>query len=459
MNDFDIFLEKNLKVGKYQIILLIVACLLQFVTALIESIVQLMNKKTIGEYFLTDNQAARLMQADKLGSLFGGLLIGTLSDIFGRHNVLLVDCFFGVLIAFIPFLFEGYWAIEIFDITLGLFVSGLFVVLPGYLFEVLPKDFRGRITVVFKSFTTVGRTLGNFIVGYLIFPYQIGYWKRTIILNSFFTMICLIFFIFLLQESVRYLYTKNKFDELICTINKIFVINNAAPFKLKEPCLMITNSDLSLIKANKLIRPSSIKKENIAKLYFTRENMYNNIVINVSRMMIQILYSGFKSMWSEIFGATEEITKKITYVSAGEFLGIFICTFIIDHPYFGRRKTAYIFCFIAAVVFFFLSLNTDKDDLNITSTTNLFFLFLTRAIIKCGVVGIEVYSFEAYPMKIRGFHASINSFLVGLTLYMAVPIINFFRDKGQMKLTYGIFGVFMACVTVGLFFLKPDCKR
>lgn len=450
MNEFDELFEQKMKMGFYQWVMMFAACALQFTNGSFQIILPISAKKLQQELFMTQGQLTLLTSIYQWGVLSGGFFAGHLADTYGRHRVLTLNCFFGLALFAASYFVQSFNAIVLVNFLFGVFSTSHYVVLVTYLFEHLPAKSRGKLTVVFKSFTTIGRTLGAEIVAFLMSPYMVGRWKAPLISTSLLVLMAFLPFLFILRESLRYSYYAHNYVKLYTNFNWILYLNERFGRKGVARPEYVNADDIDIIKTNSLLRKSVLKQESGVKLYLSWKYAYQNIALTLNRTLMQACLTGFMVMFAQVFGTDEKALHLITIIISGEYVGQIVCGLVVDTKTFGRRRTMFLTNLLTSLLFLLLPLGF-KGLLVVVA-------FLTRMTAKCCLTAIEIYAAEAYPVRIRAIAAGVNTLVVGSVLAMFPFIFAFFQSKGETA----IFSFLSACSGTAFvlsYFLKKDVER
>jgi MFS family permease len=457
MNEFDELFEQKMKMGFYQYIMLMAACALQFTNGSLQITFSIAAKKLQSEKFLSDNELTLLTSTYQAGIFCGGFIVGVIADKFGRYRILLINCAFGLALFVWTYFMEDYTSILVVNWLYGLFSASHYVVLVTYLFEHMPAKIRGRMTVIFKSFTTIGRTVGSGVASLIMTPYFYGRWKSPIIFNGYLVLTAFIPFLFVLKESLRYSYSSHDYRSLYANFNWILRMNTRFGGKGRDLESLVTADDISVIKTNTLLRQSTLKNEGGLQLYFSRKYIYPNIALTLNRMFMQTCLTGFMILLPQIVGVDSEGLRKTTIATTGEYFGQILCGFLVDTKTFGRKRTIVLANLATSLVFMIAIFDGSKDS----STVSVLFMivaWLTRMSAKCTLTAIEIYATEAYPVKIRTVAAGVNTFMVGLALVFFPTLFKFLKTIAPWAI-YAVltFNSFVAFALA--YFLAKDVPR
>lgn len=457
MNEFDDLFEQKMKMGFYQYIMLLAACALQFTNGSLQIIFSIAAKKLQTESFYSENELTLLTSTYQAGIFCGGFIVGVIADKYGRYRILLLNCLFGLALFVWTYFMEGYTSILIVNWLYGVFSASHYVVLVTYLFEHLPAKIRGRMTVIFKSFTTIGRTVGSGVASLLMTPYLEGKWRYPIIFNGYLVLIAFIPFLFALRESLRYSYSSHDYRNLYANFNWILRMNARFGGKGREQSALVTADDISVIKANTLLRRSTLKAEGGLGLYFSRQYIYPNIALTLNRMFMQTCLTGFMILLPQIVGVDTEGLRKTTIITTGEYFGQILCGFVVDTKTFGRKRTIVLANLATSIIFLAAIFDSSKDSSNI-SMLFLGVAWLTRLTAKCTLTAIEIYATEAYPVKIRTVAAGVNTFVVGLALVFFPTLFKFLKTIAPWAI-YALLTVNSFVAFALAYFLAKDVPR
>ena len=450
MNHFDELLEAKMKMGLYQYILLISSCLLLFTNGAFQLILPIAAKRLQTELFLSMEQLSLLTSAYQFGCLMGGFFVGFLADHYGRHKVLLLNNLFGIIATLLLFFSQTFTGILAANVMLGTYSSSNYVVLVTYLFEHLPGKTRGRITVVFKSFTTIGRTLGAQIAAFAMNPYQIDYWKSPILVTGMFIVVVFVPFMLVLRESLRFSYSSHDYDSLFQNFNWILRVNRSSEKNPSEVTKPITYGHISVLKTNSLLRKSAVKNDNSIQMYVSIKYLYTNIALTLNRTLIQATLTGFMTVFPQIFGTDQDAINKMTLITSGEYFGTFLCGLIVDTKTFGRKRTIWLNNVASTILFLMIPF--------VSEWLVVVLIFLTRISTKCSLTAIEIYAVEIYPVKMRAFAAGVNTVVVGATLTV-FPFIFISLQKVNEFAIYYLMALFVLVSFVLSYFLQKDVPR
>lgn len=436
--------------GAYQYILIFSACIFQFTNGSLQFILPITAKNAQLEWFLTQKEASILVSSYQFGILLGGFFIGYLADNYGRYKVILVTCLVSLVSCVMLFFANKFVHLLVINILIGLFSCSNMVVLISYLFEHLPSKSRGKITVIFKSFTTIGRSGGILITSLLANPFQSEHWKSPTLLSGIMITVAFLPFFFVCRESLQYSNSSHNYPVLYQNFKWLQTINHKFSKQEVSEEEKITLDDIDILKANSLLRKSGLKKENRLEIYLSKKFLYLNFALTVNRMFLQSCFIGLGIILPLIFGSDQAGLRTISLIIAGEYFGIILCAFTVDQPSFGRKNTILI-CNLLTTILFFLCTYEIKMILP-------FLLFMTRGFIKCSLTATEIYAIEVYPVSIRALAGGVNTVMIGFGVSVFPLIFSAIEGFGS-NFIYILMTGFLVITTTLSLFLPKDKER
>ncbi|XP_041973546.1 solute carrier family 22 member 1-like isoform X2 [Aricia agestis] len=155
--------------------------------------------------------------AHSTGYMFGLLLVGPLSDRFGRKTLIIATGVMGGVIGMLRSLSPWYWlyiALEFLEAAIGDSCLPAFVLM----LEFVSKQKR----VAFSSICTIGYPAGSML--FALAAWMVPYWRH-LLLVLYTPALLFIFYIFFLDESPRWLQIKDRKKEATDLLVKISKIN------------------------------------------------------------------------------------------------------------------------------------------------------------------------------------------------------------------------------------------
>ena len=305
-------------------------------------------------------------------------------------------------------------------------------------------SFPSTLAIISESVSSKKRSLFASIVnvGYSTCPIMYTYiyvhfpnWKYVFWLQNIIAIICCILYTFILKNSSRSFFSKNKNNEAIEILKKIAKFNS----KLDEFEENLKNEDYDFLSKNQ-------KEEDDKNILLENKNKYGYSAL-FKYYSIRYKFIIFSLMWMIMAFLTNAIvinTKKmkgdfyinIITVFAVEIIGDIFAGFIINIPTLGRKKSLIGF-YIGVALGFILYILFDK--LEAGPIVSLFAMGIIRFSCAGVFTSYYVYFMESYPTQIRPLGFGLNQTLGNLAGSISPIIIEFFNEiiipKTYNKLT------------------------
>ena len=397
---------------------------------------------------LTDSQLGGVTTAVLLGAVFGCLISGKITDIFGRKKIIILTSVIfmcGALLSGsapdVMFLIISRWFLGV-----GIGIASFSV--PLYIAEISPARNRGALVTINQLMITVG-ILVSYITDYWIANDADPFSWRLMFHIGFIPGLMLFTGMFFLPETPRWLISKGRYDEGSNVLKRV-----------EDPDLY----DTSL---NKLKEEISNDEQNRSreKQIFTPSLKYP-LIIGIG-IMILTEFTGIDT----IVYYTPKIFKIAGYISneqsilpaiivggANVFFTI-ISIFLLDR--IGRRRIY--FAGLSGLVITLISLGfcfhfqNELGSIFSLITISTMFLFIGSFALSFGPLSWLIIS-EVFPLKFRGLGMSIGAFV----LWSATALVNYSFLKIVDALTLS--GTFWAFSVMGIisgiwgFYLIPETK-
>ena len=160
------------------------------------------------------------------GGIIASLLAGAMADFLGRRKMIVISGLMFVASILLIYVANGYMALLVGRVLMGLSGGFVCVVVPLYMAECLPTEFRGRGTAAFQFLMTVGFLLSSVVGTYFagihdkavadaagdaakIFAADEAAW-RNIFLTAIVPGFLLVAVAFVAKESPRWLFRRNR---------------------------------------------------------------------------------------------------------------------------------------------------------------------------------------------------------------------------------------------------------
>ena len=400
-----------------------------------------------------------------VGFLFGSLISGFLGDKFGRKIPIILGCFLLFISIIFAIISPNFYSVVISFAIFGL-GNGIQAPINSTLFlEILPISMRGKMTTLFIG---VSFCLGEFFGLFICFIFtnesgKNGDWKKILGTNILVFFISLLFIVFYVEESPRFLLLTGKFDKGIYIIDKIIKKNQGKHTRL------LTEEEISGLRkwveinqnfkedseGNKVIIFGSISD------LFGKNLMLKTLKIWVIWFTLSFVYYGsifeLPSILSKISGFNKEnaMNKKKEYLNlfisiVSESISCPVSFMLIENKYLGRRRSNFIFFALGGI--FSLSAFIFKEK---------FFSFnssVLRFFISCCFILCYPFTGEIYPTQVRAIGMGIAGAISRLG-GISAPWFNLLGSNISLTGSYFIYSLFCFASSIATFKLEETAGK
>ncbi|MDR2399604.1 MAG: sugar porter family MFS transporter [Endomicrobium sp.] len=378
-----------------------------------------------------------VVSAILLGAIIGAAVIGSLSDKYGRKNMVLLSAVIFALGSVCSALAGNVIILTISRIVLGTAVGGASALVPLYLAEMAPAKYRGTLSTLNQLMITIG-ILSAYMVNLAFANYPYG-WR---IMLGFAALPAVVLFAgtLYLPESPRWLISKGLGDKAYEILKAVRV--NTTPDKIEE--------EISEIKeAN--VKESGGFKDLLQK--WVRSALVIGIGLAVFQQLIGIntvIYYA-PTIFAEI--GLKDISAILSTVGIGllNVLVTVLALFVMDK--IDRKKMLIIGSTGMAVSLVLLCIASqfplaNNDILGYITLAFLCVYIFFFALTWGPVMWIMIS--EVFPLKVRGLGAGISS-VANWTANLAVALVFpfFFEKVGNL-----LFLFFAIMAVLSIFFIK-----
>ncbi|KAJ0183555.1 hypothetical protein K1T71_001531 [Dendrolimus kikuchii] len=370
-----------------------------------------------------------------LGLVFSFVLSGFISDRYGRKVIIVATPLMVGIAGLIKSFSVNYWMLLVFEFletALGYGNASMVLSL-----EAVTQKRR----VVFSCASDILASIGSAFFG--LIAWKVPYWRH-MMRAIYAPLLVVVFYIFLVDEGVRWLLAHNKKDEAVRVLNKVAKINNITlSNKAKEMLHKITEERN---KSNQ-VNPSR-PQESLHILSVLRSK---TILVRMALMSALFICSMF------VFNGTMINSTSISgnkYLNFSAVLLVAVPTRIITAltlTRYGRRApicVAYILCSI----FFISSAFIPKS---IWWVSILFYL-VGKMCSSYGVFSIHVVAMEIFPTTSRNSLTNIANTIgrLGSVLAPQTPLLGQYM-KGLPSVVFGVVAIAPAFMAL----LLPDTSK
>lgn len=393
-----------------------------------------------------------------IGSIFGVLCAGLLSDRLGRKMTMVISATLFTASAIGCAFCVSFDQLVIYRIIGGIGIGVVSIVSPLYISEVSVAKFRGQMVSLYQLAVTVG-FLGAYLANwFLLEQSQCGMhyaldWAEHIFITEVWrgmlgleTIPALLFFfiIFFIPESPRWLIVRQKENQATRILERIYTSTAEVLHQLNETKSVLASEAHSDWKA--LLHPGIMKAVIIgAGIAILGQFMGVNAV----------LYYGPSIFEQAGLGGGDALFYQII-VGLVNMLTTILAVFIIDRV--GRKKLVYygVSGMIAFLVLIALYFNYG-EQMGLSSIVLL--LFFLAYVFSCAIsisAVIFVFLSEMYPTRVRGLAMSIAGFSLWIGTYLIGQLTPWMLQTLSPAGTFLLFAVMCVPYILIVWKLMPE---
>lgn len=393
-----------------------------------------------------------------IGSIFGVLCAGLLSDRLGRKMTMVISATLFTASAIGCAFCVSFDQLVIYRIIGGIGIGVVSIVSPLYISEVSVAKFRGQMVSLYQLAVTVG-FLGAYLANwFLLKQSQCGMhyaldWAEHIFITEVWrgmlgleTIPALLFFfiIFFIPESPRWLIVRQKENQATRILERIYTSTAEVLHQLNETKSVLASEAHSDWKA--LLHPGIMKAVIIgAGIAILGQFMGVNAV----------LYYGPSIFEQAGLGGGDALFYQII-VGLVNMLTTILAVFIIDRV--GRKKLVYygVSGMIAFLVLIALYFNYG-EQMGLSSIVLL--LFFLAYVFSCAIsisAVIFVFLSEMYPTRVRGLAMSIAGFSLWIGTYLIGQLTPWMLQTLSPAGTFLLFAVMCVPYILIVWKLMPE---
>ncbi len=394
-----------------------------------------------------------------VGSIFGVLCAGIISDNFGRKKTLLIAAILFLVSAIGCAISSDFNYLVIARMVGGIGIGVVSIISPLYISEISVAQYRGRLVSLYQLAVTVG-FLGAYLVNYALLNYSTNgaeQLSNPVLFNIFHSEVwrsmlgmafipALLFFviIFLIPESPRWLILKNQEAKATTILQHIYGSAKAAAYEVSETKRVTGNQAKSNWRI--LLKPGIIKA----------------VFIGVAIAMLgqfmgvnAVLYYGPSIFESSGLSGSDSLFYQVI-VGLVNMRTTVLAIFIIDKV--GRKKLGYygvsgMIVSLLLIAFYFIK----GADLGISNIALLIFFLayiLFCAVSICAVIWVLLS--EMYPIKVRGLAMSIAGFSLWVGTYLIGQLTPLLLEGLKPQGTFILFAIMCVPYILIVWKLVPE---
>jgi len=342
----------------------------------------------IKNYFnLTSVQIGYLASMTFLGQLVGNLVVGSISDLFGRRIAFQSSMILWGLSSFLAATAWGLAPLMVFRFLIGVGVGGEAPVAQAVLSEIIPANQRAKYIAFMEGFWAVGFIISG-TIAYTVLP--IAGWRWVFVAVGLLSLV--VFWVRRsLLESPRWLADHGRFGEADAVMSKIEAGVSAALRK-------------SLPDPKPFLAETTLETRNPLAVIFSRLYLKVNIMAFPVWFFALLGYFGLTSWLAIILGqhGFSVVTSVgfITLITFGGIPGFYVAAVMLER--IGRKPTTAAFLFMSAIMAYVYGHSTNTTGLFVSGFVMQFFMF---GMWSC----LYAYTPELYPTRARSTGAGMAS--------------------------------------------------
>jgi MFS transporter, AAHS family, 4-hydroxybenzoate transporter len=199
--DVEQFLDDN-RFSPFQWTILVLCFLIVSIDGLDTAAMGYIAPSLIAEWHVSKAALAPVMSAALLGLAFGALTAGPLADKFGRKKVIVISALLFGVMTLASAMAWSLWSLTFFRFITGL---GLGAALPNtvtLMSEYVPHRRRSLLSTLMFCGLSIGSASAGFVASAVIPSHG---WRSLLIIGGVLPLICVVFLVLILPESVRFL--------------------------------------------------------------------------------------------------------------------------------------------------------------------------------------------------------------------------------------------------------------
>jgi MFS transporter, putative metabolite:H+ symporter len=161
------------------------------------------------EWHVSTEQQGLVASAGLVGSMLGSILVGALSDRFGRRTTLEISVFWAGLFSILSALAWSYPVLLVLRVLGGFALGAILPVGSTLISEFSPSNVRGRLLVLTNGFWGLGGGVAALVSYALVAPFG---WRAPLLFGGV-GILCTLLAHFKIPESPRYLYSHGKAEQ------------------------------------------------------------------------------------------------------------------------------------------------------------------------------------------------------------------------------------------------------
>mmetsp|Transcript_26799 Transcript_26799/g.45206 ORF Transcript_26799/g.45206 Transcript_26799/m.45206 type:complete len:537 (-) Transcript_26799:373-1983(-) len=430
----------EIPIGRFHYRLLVICGMAFMADAMEVSLLSFVSTCAGSDWDLSDSEVALIASMVFIGVLVGALFWGPFADKYGRRYAFIFGCSIIIIFGFLSGLAPNFGTLLAFRALVGFGVGGSTIPF-DLLAEFLPNSHRGRFLIYIEYFWTIG---SMFVAGTAWILLSDSGWRVLVYVTAIPVTLSLIFSIFVLPESPRWLLEKDRVAEAEVIMREAVEYNGTTlsnpDFRLKH--VLVQHPDVSFTD---FIKPGqrglSIP---LWTVWLAFGFSYYGIILFITRI--------FDHTNDEDDDDGEDSCdfeyQEIFVSAASELVGVLVAAFIIDR--WGRVPTQTILYFLAGVGSLMMGILSAVD---LSDDVVSAFGVLARCSIMGASCATWVSTPELFPTHLRATGHAIASSVARLGAFSAPFVVD---NHSFSKLSVGIVLAVFNLVATGAAAMLPE---
>jgi MFS transporter, putative metabolite:H+ symporter len=379
-----------------------------------------------GPWHLSPQQIGMVISAAFAGQLIGALAAGWAAEMFGRlRTVVIANAIFGVMSLACAFAWDAQ-SLAAFRFIQGIGLGGEVPVATTYIVELARQQGRGRFYILYELVFVFGLVIAG-LLGYLMVP-RLG-WESMFYLGAV-PAILAVFLTRLLPESPRWLASRGRVAEAERIVDQI------------EQQIEASGQKLPPVQAPAQLPTAVDSSPPLRRRWFEMlDSPYRRRTLGVWAMWFCCFSTvyGLNSWMPTLYRVNFNLplSQALGYgliVQVCGIAGALLCAFTIDR--IGRRV-----CFTGALFGGGATLLVLAALGASSATMLLVFVSIGSFFMSAVAIGLNLYTAEIYPTRIRAFASSIGGAWQRIAAATGPNVVAYLLTTSGLTAVFSYFGV------------------
>lgn len=460
IQNFEDIIHSRIKYGRYEKTVIGILSLIFFVDGIEISALSLILPILVKEWDISENLQGLMGTMLFVGLFFGALFAGIFTDKYGRRTFILYVSITQFLMGIISALVTDVYIFILVRSLFGFLLGCQVPLVPTLCAELLPIEFRGKITVIINSIFSLGQFIAITMAYFCLNNLGSGNWRLFLLLCSFPSLVIWYLCYKYLMESPRYLILKMNISLGVEILNKMIKFNNEDNvknniFSIEKDGVLFKKWAESLYYNNNDDLQNENYVSNFLKSLFKKKYLRVTICLWISWFGINFIFYGlvfilpfFLNEWdklNKIDNTAENAIIKLLVTTAGEGASGILAYILVETETFGRKYSlamGQIVCSLGCLLAFKIPIE-DEFFLVMTLTIARFFGKMSFAV-------IYPFTAEIYPtfLRTKGIGAAAAIGRLASSIMPIITIKVFYSNMYTPFLLFFAFGMFSVVGTL-----------